>query len=198
MKICITLDDVIRNKTVQFGNIYKKKIDDSICLENLDLKSGNLCEIFGFKTKKEYEKFLYEDYSFEIFGEATVTTKNVDRELNLWLLSIMDNDDLKEPIEIILSNPYEFNTSIGNTLFFLAKTATRVRNFQFPSDSQKIWDLCDVLITADKELLKNKPSGKKSIKIKTEYNEEIGSDYTYDTLSDFLKDENILFKLEEQ
>ena len=196
MRICITLDDVLRAKTYQFGKIYKKNINPSIQLETLDMSSGDLCEIFGFKKRKEYNKFLYEDYVFEIFGEANTSEKGVDKKLNLWLLQMADNDDLDEPVELLLSNPMEFNASIGCSYFFVSILATRIREVHFPADSQKIWDLCDVLITADKKLLDNKPEGKKSIKIETDYNADSTADYTYEKLSDFLDDEEIINKLQ--
>ena len=196
MRICITLDDVLRAKTYQFGKIYKKNIDPSIQLDTLDMSSGDLCEIFGFKDRKEFNKFLYEDYVFEIFGEAITTEKGVDKKLNLWLLQMADNDELDEPVELLLANPMEFNASIGFSYFFVSKLATRIREVHFPADSQKIWDLCDVLITADKKLLDNKPKGKKSIKIETDYNVDSNADYTYEKLSAFLDDEEIINKLQ--
>lgn len=196
MRICITLDDVLRAKTYQFGKIYKKYIDPSIQLETLDMSSGDLCSIFKFKNKKEFEKFLYEDYGFEIFGEAGVTEKGVDKKLILWQLGLAENDDLDEPVELLLANPMEFNASIGFSYFFISKLATRIREVHFPSDSQKIWELCDVLITADPKLLENKPDGKIAVKIKTDYNTDSKYDFEYDKLSNFIEDEEIIEKLQ--
>ena len=78
---------------------------------------------------------------------------------------------------------------------FLSKIGTKVRNTYFPIDSLTIWDKCDVLITANPNLITNKPDGKQVIKIKTEYNNEVSADYTFNSLSDFLTDEKNTIKL---
>lgn len=198
MKICLTLDDVLRNKTVQLGKIYKKYINPDIDLETLDFSTNNYEEIFGFKSRKEFNKFLYEDYVFEIFGEATACEKTLDKKLNLWLLEQENNDDLQNKLQVSISNPREFNASIGCTCFFLSKMATRIREIFFPADSNDIWEKCDVLITADPGLLKSKPEGKTSIKISNDYNEDCEADYTYDSLANFLLDKDIIPNLDKK
>lgn len=195
MRICITLDDVIRAKTAQVCKIYQKYIDASINLDELDLSNLNLGEVLGFESDSEYKDFLYNTYSYEVFAEASTTEKMVDKTLNLWHKNLSNNDELDEPVELMLANPFEFNNSIGYTYFFLSKIATRVRDIYLPIDSSTIWDKCDVLITATPNLIENKPDGKTVIKIKMPYNKDIKSDYTYDKLSDFLKDNEIIEKL---
>lgn len=195
MRICITLDDVIRAKTAQVCKMYQKYIDPSINLDELDLSNLNLGEVLGFESDFEYKDFLYNTYSYEVFAEASTTEKMVDKTLNLWHKNLSNNDELDEPVELMLANPFEFNNSIGYTYFFLSKIATRVRDIYLPIDSSTIWDKCDVLITATPNLIENKPDGKTVIKIKMPYNEDIKSDYTYDKLSDFLKDNEIIEKL---
>ena len=198
MKLCLTLDDVLRNKTVQLGKIYKKYIKPSIDLETLDFSTNNYEDIFEFKSKKEFNKFLYEDYVFEVFGEATACEKTLDKKLNLWLLEQENNDDLQHKLEVSLSNPKEFNASIGCTCFFLSKMATRIRDIFFPADSSEIWNRCDVLITADPGLLNNKPEGKTSIKIENDYNKDCEADYTYNSLAEFLQDKEIIITLDKK
>lgn len=195
MRICITLDDVLRAKTYQFGKIYKKNIDPDVELENLDLSSGDFQKIFGFKNKKEYEKFLYEDCAFEIFSEAPECDKMLGKALNLWQLSLEDDDDIPEPIDLIISNTREFNQSIGFTYFFLSKLATRIRKVFFPKDSNDIWKVCDLLVTADPLLLNNTPSGKVVVKIITEYNKDCKADYEYDSMIDFLNDKKTIYNI---
>ena len=192
MKICFTLDDVIRAKTVQIGKIYKRNINGDIDLDALDFSTNDYQEIFSFKTKADWQKFLYSDYAYEIFGEAPVTTKGVDKEFNLWLIGLQDID---EEIEVSLANPFEFNASIGFTCFFLSKIASRVRELYFPVDSSEIWDKCDVLVTADPKLIEEKPEGKICVKINMPYNKDLEADYSFDSLSDALKENNILKKL---
>lgn len=196
MKICFTLDDVIRAKTMQIGKIYKKYIDKDIDLDSLDFSNfDDYWKIFGFKDEKEYINFLYQEYAFEIFAEASVTDKMVDKNLNMWHLHANDDKDINETIELCLANPLEFNNSIGFTYFFLSRIATRIREVYLPTDSLSIWDKCDVLVTANPKLLRNKPVNKIAIKIEMPYNENIESDFKYESLKDFLSDKEIIKKI---
>lgn len=195
MRICITLDDVIRAKTAQICKMYQKYIDPSINLDELDLSVNNLGEVLGFESDSEYKDFLYNTYSYEVFAEASTTEKMVDKTLNLWHMNLSNNDELDEPVEVMLANAFEFNNSIGYTYFFLSKIATRVREIYLPMDSSTIWDKCDVLVTATPNLISNKPDGKIVVKIEMPYNKDIESDYSYQKLSDFLNDNEIIEKL---
>jgi len=195
MKIAFTLDDVLRDKTKQILKIYKKYVDPSFDTEAVDLSTNNFQEILGFETKQDYQQFLYEDYVFEIFAEAEAVEKMLDKKFNLWLLSLAEED---EPVDVILTNPFEFNASIGFTHFFLSKMATRVRETYFPIDSSTIWDRCDVLVTAEPKLIKEKPEGKKVVKIETPYNKDLEADLTYQSLSELIEDKEIITKLSEQ
>ena len=192
LTIGITLDDVIRAKTLQIGKMYKKYVDENINLEVLDMSTDNLAKIFSFNSKSDFIKFMYEDYPFEIFGEAGMMEKSLDKELNLWHINLNNDDDIDEEIKLVLMNPREFNTSIGYTYFFLSKMATRIREVYLPEDYSAIWDKCDVLITADRKLLNEKPNEKISVKVETTYNTEEKGDLTYDSLSSILKDECFL------
>ena len=192
LTIGITLDDVIRAKTLQIGKMYKKYVDENINLEVLDMSTDNLAKIFSFNSKSDFIKFMYEDYPFEIFGEAGMMEKSLDKELNLWHINLNNDDDIDEEIKLVLMNPREFNTSIGYTYFFLSKMATRIREVYLPEDYSEIWDKCDVLITADRKLLNEKPNEKISVKVETTYNTEEKGDLTYDSLSSILKDECFL------
>ena len=198
MRICITLDDVIRAKTKQIGDIYKKYINKDIDLDALDFSTKEYENVFGFNDKNEYNDFLYNLYSYEIFAEANTVERLLDKKLNLWHMKVTEDDEYDEPITLILANPFEFNNSIGYTCFFLSKIATRVREVYFPSNSVDIWDKCDVLITAEPKLLDSKPDGKKAIRIEMPYNKNCKYDYSYEKLSAFLDDNKIIEKLIEK
>lgn len=199
MKITFTLDDVIRAKTIQFGKIYKKYINPNIDLSSLNFSSGDLQNIFNFKNKKEFEKFLYEDYAFEIFGEATTCDKQLDKKLNLWLLSLQNNEDIDDLMpSFALSNPYEFNNSIGYSYFFVSKIATRIREVFFPSNSNDIWVKSNVVVTADQRLLSGENVLSKGcivVKIETDYNKQYEADLTYSSLLELLEDEEFFNKI---
>ena len=196
MKICITLDDVLRAKTKAFGKIYQKYVDKNIDLKSLYVTTNDLSKVFGFTDKKSFNKFLYDDYPFEIFAEAPVVKKMLDKKLNLWHIEL--SDKYGDDVTLCLANPFEFNASIGFTCFFLSQIATRVREIYFPKNSSDIWNVCDVLVTADPKLLAEKPEDKITVKIEMPYNEELGSDFTYSDLEAFLEDEEIVEKLVEK
>ena len=193
MKICVTLDDVLRAKTKQFGKIYKKYINNEIELSEIDLNDGNLQKAFNM-SDEEYHNFLFKDYPFEIFAEANAMERMLDKMFNLWHIALESDE---EDVELMLGNTKAFNASIGYTYFFLSKIASRVREIYFPEyyHSEKLWDRCDAIITADTELLKNKPKGKISIKIETPYNENIGSDFSYNGLSELIDDKEFFEKI---
>ena len=195
MKICFTLDDVIRAKTRQFGKILaKSRGQDESELENIEITTNNLCQVFGFESVQEYQEFLYKDYPFEVFAEAPVMERMLDKRFNLWTLDI-ENKEGCEDIEFMLANPFEFNASIGYTCFFLSQIATRIREFYFPKNSSDIWNKCDVLVTADPKLLAEKPEGKKSVKIEAPYNKDSEADLTYESLAKLIEDEEFTEKI---
>jgi hypothetical protein len=190
IKIGITLDDVIRAKTDKFFEIYKKYVNEDFDYDSSSLTTNNLYELTKFSGKKEYNKFLYEDYTFEIFGEADMVDPLLDKKLNLWHISLNDNENIDEEMELILTNPMEYNASIGYSYFFLSRMATRIREVYFPLDSDTTWDKCDILITADPKLLRSIPNNKVAIKINKPYNEEINGEniLSFDSLADFISD----------
>ena len=194
MKIAISLDDVIRAKSQSILKAYKK-LNEDFEVESVELSNNNFKELLKFDNDSSYYKFLYEDYVFEIFAEAEVTEKMIDKKLNLWHIDLNSTEELEEEVELMLYNPFEFNASIGFTHFFLSKIATRIRETFFPTVSTDIFDKCDVLITAEPKLLKNKPINKVVIKIETEYNKECDADFTYKTCGEFLDDKEIINKL---
>lgn len=198
MRIIITLDDVIRAKTVKICKTYKKYFNKDLQLQELDLSSGNLGVILGFKTKKDYEQFLYEDFAYEIFAEADLCERGLEAKFRSWLMSLSNVDGNGEPVEVIIANNMEFGPTIGFTQFFLAKMGTTVREFLFPKNTVELWKKADVIVTADKTLLGNKLDGKVSVKIVTDYNEDIESDMEYNTLTEIFDDKEFFNKLTEK
>lgn len=186
MRIAIDLNDVVRDFSNNFIRYYVEGYNHEYDLSNFELWSNNLSAVLPFKSDKAYNNFVYNDYAFELFGKCGVCSRNLGTELNEWTEKTLKDIDTDEDIEVLFVSPMEYGLSIGNTLFFLSKIGTKVREVYFPKDSMTIWDKCDVLITANPNLLENKPEGKVSIKIKTDYNNEAESDFTYKDLSTFL------------
>jgi hypothetical protein len=142
----------------------------------IDEKTGEaLADAFLFKktekikisAKEVYNRFMYEDYLFEIHGAASMMYKNMDVHVNKFLNKYGNTANFT-----ILSIENKF--SIPPTLFFLSKTSCRFKNYRFVDKAIDMWNDIDVLITTDPELLKlGAPWGKKIIKLNRPYNEKI-------------------------
>lgn len=195
MRIAIDINDVLRDYTRQFANMYKKVIDNSFDVSYEEIDDFNFINIFPFYDESGnidmmlFNKFKYEDCAFEIYGRAEAMDRMLPADFNLWTQNAMRNfDDDKIP-EIVLFSPFEMNLSIQSTLSFLARFGIRVREILFPIDSVKMWDKCDIMITANPNLLEAKPENKTSFKVKAPYNNEAKGDYEFDSMLDIIHDE---------
>lgn len=192
MKIAIDLNDVVRAYTAQFASYYKKNIDRAFDIDDLDIWTNDLKEIFPFESKQKYLEFLYDDYAYEIHACAQPMDKNMGSRLTDWCKEI---EDLDEVPELCIVSTGEYNKTIGSTHFFLSKISSKIRETHLFLKEDDAWDVCDVLITANPILLSLKPSNKVSIKIKSAYNESSDSDFEYETFVDFMGDINAIEKL---
>jgi len=128
----------------------------------------------AFRTKKEkltakevFNRFMYEDYVFEIHGSAPVMYKQMDLHLEKFYLKYCDHVDFT-----ILSQENWF--SVPPTLFFLSRIMSRFKEYRFVENKNEMWKDVDILITTDPEILNKKtPSGKKIIKLERPYNKEL-------------------------
>lgn len=186
MRIAIDLNDVVRDYSNNFVRHYIEGYDHKFDLTDFEFWSHNMSEVFPFKSDNAYYNFIYNDYAFELYGKCDVCTRRLETELNDWTEKVLKDIDIDEPIDVIFVSTKEFGLSIGNTYFFLSKIGTKVREVYFPTDSLTVWEKCDVLITANPDLLNNKPDGKISVKIKAEYNKDSNADFTFKDLSTFL------------
>ena len=180
MVIAIDLNDVIRAYTRNFAKVYQKEYNRAFDESELEITTNDLSKIFPFDSKEEYKRFTYQDYPYELYGKCETVDKTTSTFLNKWL----------EEVEVMIVSPMEYGLTIQSSYFFLSKIGCRVRNVYFPTDSSTIWNKCDVLITANPRLLENKPEGKKTIKIVTDYNKENTADFTYDNVVDFFSEPN--------
>lgn len=122
-------------------------------------------EKFDELTKKEvYNKFMFEDFVFELFGTAPIMYRGMDLDVKTILFKYNDF------VEFSLVSNENFFT-IPSTLFFLSKMTSRFSKYNFIEDKSKIWDGIDILITTDPDVLnKRTPFRKKIIKVKRPYN----------------------------
>ena len=196
LKIAIDVNDVLRDFTRQFANMYKKIVNPSFDIAYEDINDFDFINVFPFYDNNGnidtmlFNKFKYEDCSFEIYGRAEAMDRMLPSEFNLWTQNTMRNfDDDKLP-EIIIFSPFEMNLSIQSTLSFLARFGIRTRKIIFPSDSFKMWEECDVMITANPNLLEAKPENKISFKINAPYNKEAKGTYEFDSMLDIIHDKD--------
>ena len=195
MTIAVDLNDVLRDYTNNFGQYYKRDIDDKINLETLEIKTNKLDEVFPFESKREYERFVYEDYPWELFGKCPACDKGLGPQFIVWTTKTIPNIETDEPVNVILVSTFEYGLTIPATYWFISRLGARVREVYLPTDSSTIWDRCDILITANPKLLQEKPEGKTTVKISTDYNKEAGADFTYNYMIDFLADDGNTEKL---
>jgi len=120
-------------------------------------------------AKEVYNRFMYEDYLFELHGAAPKMYPQLDLDVNNFLQKYENTVDFT-----VISVENRF--SIPPTLFFLSKISSRFRNYKFVNKSVEMWNEVDVLITTDPEILKlGTPWGKKLIKLTRPYNEKINA-----------------------
>lgn len=192
MKIAIDINDVYRDFSYQFMECYKRNVDDSCDLEEKDITSFNLDEVFPFDTRDEYLEFRYQDYAYEIYGRAECVDQYIRPALNMWLETTLQNFDEDKVPEVMLFSAFEYDITIQATYAFLASNPLKVREIYMPAKSSDVFNKCDVLITANPELISNKPEGKVVIKIEKPYNKDIECEYTYKTLNDLITDEETI------
>lgn len=142
----------------------------------VDDKEGEApADVFLFKKPEEikltarevYNRFMYEDYLFELHASPTVMYRGMDLHISEFLDKYGSTADFTA---MSIENKF----SIPPTLFFLSKMSSRFKNYRFVNKNVEMWEDIDVLITTDPEMLKlGAPWGKRLIKLTRPYNENI-------------------------
>ena len=191
IKIGIELNGVIRNVNKQILKYYQKDVDPSIDLDEIDEKD-DVFKYAKFDSNKSKNEFIYIDYPYEIFGCAKTIDKDLPVEINNWMVEMTNRED--EEFMIVYYSLNEEYLTIQSSYFFLSKIGTRVREVFFPRDINEIWNRCDVVITANDDVLKAKPSDKKSVKIINTVNKDsdVKGDFEYESMTDIIKDNKFL------
>lgn len=191
LTIGVELNHVVRNINKQLLKYYQKEFDPSMDIDELDDRVDVIKKYMNFKSKKEKNDFIYIDYPYEIFGCANTVEKKLAVKITNWLTDISNIEE--EDIRIVFYSLNEEALTIQSTFFFLSKIGTRVRKIFFPKKVSEIWDECDVVITANPEVLEeNIPQGKKAILINREFNSDVKEKafLNYDNLSEIIEDNN--------
>jgi len=204
-RIGIEINGVLRDTIGKFTQLYEKhmieeKNDDSKTFE-LDISGNtkelstpeefeykilsdvttlNLIDHFKFIDENELYEFMYEDFAMQIFGHAGSTETFTFNVLNDMYLELRNSNEL-----IIVSD--EMGKSKPASLFFLSKFGCLLEKIKFYSNVtiNTLWDEVDVLLTANPNLLLNKPKDKVVVKYNTTYNKNIVTDYEICNLKEF-------------
>ena len=174
MEIFISIDGVIRNTIQKFDYHYNDAyLADDVKLEsNFEygviepIQNDNLLNSYKFESKEESDYFLFIEYPIEIFGHAGLSYSTTFSDLH----------------KIIYENPNHNFTLIGldelgkakpATLFFLSKNGFLGNNIKFikSDEIENNWNICDVWITDNKNILDLCPEDKDVIKFNTTYNQ---------------------------
>jgi hypothetical protein len=189
MRIGIEMNGVLRDTILKFRQLYEKfLIDPQIDEINQEgfkyeikepINSLDLSKHFIFPSEDEFYSFMYEEHPMEIFGHSPsveISTMNI---LNEVYYDLRDNHDL-----LIVSD--EIGKSKPASLFFLAKFGCLLEKVKFYSETtlNSMWDEVDILLTANPNLLLNKPEDKIVIKFETDYNKEIDTQFKIKSLSE--------------
>jgi hypothetical protein len=212
MKIGIEINGVLRDTIGKFTQLYEKHMieenesdnqvfemdlsgntEELVSVEKFEYKilsdvtSLNLMDHFRFNDDDDLYKFMYNDFVMQIFGHAGSTETFTFNDLNDIYLKYRDNNEL-----LIVSD--EIGKSKPASLFFLSKFGCQLEKIKFYSNLTKntMWDEIDILLTANPDLILEKPNDKIVVKYNTIYNKDVNSDYEISTLKEF---DEILQKL---
>jgi len=175
MRIGVEINNVLRNTLGRIQEVYEKwyidnpYVDESVERKVIsDVTTLNIFSHLLFNNEDEVYDFLYKEYTMEIFGHAGSTEMSGMMDFNDFYLETRDNHDI-----IVVSD--EIGKSKPASLFFLSKFGCLVETIKFYSEQTKnqMWDSIDILLTANPDLLLNKPTDKIIIKYITEYNCDI-------------------------
>ena len=188
MEIYISIDGVIRNLIQKFDYHYvdyylnsdeigeKLDVETGEVIKNEDeefeyginepIQNDNLLRSYKFRSKEEFQFFLFLEYPIEIFGHAGLSYSTAISDLNRLISSNLDHN-------ITLIGMDEFGKSKPCTLFFLSKNGVMMNNVKFinSKDIEKHWENCDLWVTDNKRIIDLCPTGKTAYKFNTKYNE---------------------------
>ena len=215
MKIAIDLNGVIRDVFLKTEQVYTKffleEKEEDIVSEyneeteewvevsnedkfkyglNLPVTSTNLIEHFKFKNQDELYNFFYVDFPMQIFGHSPSISGNTFNILNDLYVDLRDSDEIT-----IISD--EIGKSKPATLFFLSKYGCLIENIKFYSSFtiDDTYNLFDVIVTSNPNLLTIQKDNKIVVKVLTDYNTNLKSDYTIKDISEL---QEILTKIKNE
>ena len=186
MIITVSINGVLRDILGKFEQIYEK-------YQGKEVKSPvitpNLMDYVDFKDDDELIEFLYNDATMEIFGQA----KEIDNNVISHLVELYKEMPLDYKLKIVSD---DMGKSKSATLWFLSKYGLVCDEIVFYTNStiSELWKNSDIFITADTEVIKNKPVDKKLIIIDKCYNQGLEGDLRVNTLKEIKSLKNVFEK----
>jgi len=186
MRIGIEINGVLRDTLGKLEEVYNKNTNEKTEEVNENEEHIELLELTGIFSEMVAQdkniniyKFLYEEYSMEIFGYARSSEMLTFNYLNEFYIDFRNNHDI-----IIVSN--EYGKSKPASLFFLSKFRCEIETIKFYSEYTKdsMWDSVDLLVTANPFNIKSAPNNKIIVKYETEYNKHVLCDKTISSIND--------------
>ena len=189
MRIGVELNGVLRDTLKKIQEVYQKWYIDNPFIEEeedkfqyeiiSDVTTLDLNKHLKFRDEDELYNFLYKEYTMEIFGHAGSVETSGMIDFNDFYLDMRDEHDI-----LIISD--EIGKSKPASLFYISKFGCLVETVKFYSEStlNSMWDSIDILLTANPNLLLNKPQNKILIKFKTSYNEEIKTEHEISSIKE--------------
>jgi len=162
MKISISINGVVRDILAKFQQVYEKYEERDV---KSDVITPNLMEYTHFNSEEELYDFLYQEAPMEIFGQATETVVNVMSHLVELYKDMPSGYKLR-----VVSD--DLGRAKAATLWFLAKYGLVCDEISFYNTKTvgELWDITDVFITSDVEVIESRPEGKKLVVVTQPYN----------------------------
>ena len=182
MIISISINGVLRDILSKFEQIYEK-------YQNQEVKSPvitpNLMDYVHFVNEDELLEFLYNDATMEIFGQA----KEIENNVISHLVELYKEMPLDYKLKIVSD---DLGKSKAATLWFLSKYGLVCDEIVFYTTDaiKELWEVTDVFITTDTDIINNKPENKKLIVVDKCYNENMECDLRVTTLKEIKSLEN--------
>ena len=134
-----------------------------------DFALFKLPEEIKLSAREVYNRFMYEDFVYEIFACSPIMYKGMDLHIKQFY------EKYKDFLEFTVYS-VENQFSIPSTLFFLSKMTSRFSNYKFVENPIDMLNDVDIFITTDPEVLSHGQFlDRKIIKLHRPYNEKLTS-----------------------
>ena len=183
MIISVSINGVLRDILGKFEQIYEK-------YQNTEVKSPvitpNLMDYVDFNNEDELLDFLYQEATMEIFGQA----KEIENNVISHLVELYKEMPVGYKLKIVSD---DLGKAKSATLWFLSKYGLVCDEIVFYTidEISELWEVTDIFITSDTDIINNKPEDKKLIVVDKCYNQDMKCDLRVPTLKEIKSLENV-------